>query len=87
MNWKEKTLINTFYDPWEYHIVDDFLPDPYAAREEALAQEYVQQGSYGVRSKKRFDKSFLKEANIGVSIAPGATAFTLILFFVKSIFS
>ena len=27
MNWKEKTLINTFYDPWEYHIVDDFLPD------------------------------------------------------------
>lgn len=43
-------------------VVDDFLPDPWAAREEALAQEYVQQGSYGVRSKKRFDKSFLKSA-------------------------
>ena len=26
MSWKEKTLINTFNDPWEYHIADDFLP-------------------------------------------------------------
>lgn len=43
-------------------VVDDFLPDPHAARQEALEQEYIQQGSYGVRSKKRFDKSFLKDA-------------------------
>lgn len=43
-------------------VVDNFLEDPWAAREEALAQEYVKQGSYGVRSKKRFDKSFLKDA-------------------------
>tara|TARA_R110002096_G_scaffold338801_2_gene532260 strand:+ start:316 stop:984 length:669 start_codon:yes stop_codon:yes gene_type:complete len=43
-------------------IVDDFLPDPWAAREEALVQEYIQQGSYGVRSKKRFDRSFIKDA-------------------------
>ena len=30
------------------------------------------------------DKSFLKDANIGVSIAPGATALTLILCLDKS---
>ena len=30
-------------------VVDDFLPDPHAARQEALEQEYIQQGSYGVQ--------------------------------------
>ena len=43
-------------------VVDDFLPDPYKAREEALAEEYVPQGSYGVRSKGRYDHSFIKDA-------------------------
>ena len=43
-------------------VVDDFLEDPHAARQEALEQEYIQQGSYGVRSQKRFDRSYLKDA-------------------------
>jgi Glycosyltransferase family 17 len=44
------------------HVVDNFYADPYAVRELALKQEYVENGSRGVRSLDQFVFPGVKEA-------------------------
>lgn len=51
-------------DNWQarIHVVDNFYADPYAVRELALRQQYVENGSRGVRSLDQFIFPGVKEA-------------------------